>query len=248
MINLVADAGNTHTKLAVFNENELLHTARFESLTTAELNAWVEAYQVDRIIISSVKIAVDGWRQVLQPAIPVVVFNRQMAAGIQNHYGTPETLGLDRLAVVIGASKLYPTQNVLVIDGGTCITYDWIDANCNYYGGSISPGLEMRFKALQQYTAALPLVAANAGQQAAFGTDTTTAIRTGVQNGIQYELEGFISAFQEKAGGQLTVLLSGGDSIFFDSVLKNSIFAGSIVHEPYLVLKGLNAAIQDYND
>lgn len=248
MTNLVVDVGNTHTKLAAFRQNDLLHTARFESLTTAEINHWINRYGAGRVIVSSVKTNIDNWQQDLQPQIPVVVFNRQMQAGIHNHYGTPETLGLDRLAAVIGVSKLYPGQNALVIDGGTCITYDWVDAEANYYGGSISPGLNMRYKALQHYTAALPLLTADGNEATEFGTDTISAIRTGVQNGIKYELEGFIRTFSEKKPGGLTVILSGGDSLFFDTLLKNSIFAPSIVHDPYLVLKGLNAAIQEHND
>jgi type III pantothenate kinase len=248
MINLVVDVGNTYTKLAVFRQDELLHTGRFESLTTTELNNWIAEYGVQRLIISSVKTNVDDWQQTLQPQVPVTVFNRKMQAGIHNHYGTPETLGLDRLAAIIGAARLYPGQSALVIDGGTCITYDWIDARANYYGGSISPGLNMRYKALQHYTAALPLITADSSEAAGFGTDTASAMRTGVQNGIKYELEGFIRSFSEKEPGNLTVILSGGDSLFFDTLLKNSIFAPSIVHEPYLVLKGLNAAIQEHND
>lgn len=248
MTNLVVDVGNTHTKLAAFRQDELLHTARFESLTTAELNRWIGEYEAKCLIVSSVKTNVEDWQQTLQPQIQVTIFNRKMQAGIRNHYGTPETLGLDRLAAVIGASKLYPGKNALVIDGGTCITYDWVDAEANYYGGSISPGLEMRYKALQHYTAALPLITADSNEVADFGNDTTSAMRTGVQNGIKYELEGFIRAFSEKKPGGLTVILSGGDSVFFDTLLKNSIFAPSIVHDPYLILKGLNAAIQEHND
>ncbi len=248
MTNLVVDVGNTHTKLAVFTQNDLVHTERFESLSMQQLNEWISRYEVQRILLSSVKTNAEGWQQQLAQQIPVKVFDRSMTGGIYNHYRTPSTLGLDRLAAVIGASKLYTGQNCLIIDGGTCITYDWIDAGRNYYGGSISPGLNMRYKALQHYTAALPLIEADLNENADFGTDTISAMRTGVQNGIKYELEGFMQAFDKNKPSGLTIILTGGDGVFFDTLLKNSIFAPSIVHEPYLVLKGLNAAIQEHND
>jgi len=170
-----------------------------------------------------------------------------MTKGIINHYLTPETLGLDRLAAVVGAKYLYPDKNNLIIGGGTAITYDWIDAGGNYFGGSISPGLNMRYMALNNYTAGLPLVSADEKFAGNFGNNTTAAIRSGVQNGIKYELTGFIESYK-KDGQELNIILSGGDSIFFDTLLKNSIFAPCIKIEPYLVLKGLNAAIHNNND
>jgi type III pantothenate kinase len=135
----------------------------------------------------------------------------------------------------------------LVIDAGTAITYDWIDAGGNYFGGSISPGLNMRYKALNYYTGKLPLIGADGQFNSNYGSDTTLAIRSGVQNGIKYELTGFIESYQ-KNEPELNIILTGGDSIFFDTLLKNSIFAPYIKNEPYLVLKGLNAAIQHNND
>ncbi len=248
MTSLVVDVGNTHTKLAVFGGYEMLHTERLESLSTAQINERINRFRVSRILISSVKSGEQEWQNGLEPHVPVSYFNRGMAVMLNNRYRTPETLGLDRLAAVIGACKLYPGKSSLIIDGGTCITYDWVDAGRNYYGGSISPGLAMRFKALQQYTAALPLLAADAGLEAAYGDDTPTAIRTGVQNGIKYELEGFIGAFSKLRPEGINIILTGGDSVFFDTLLKNSIFAACIIQEPYLVLKGLNAAIQEHND
>jgi len=170
-----------------------------------------------------------------------------MTAGVHNQYKTPQTLGLDRLAAVIGANKLYPGKGSLVIDAGTAITYDWVDAAGNYFGGSISPGLNMRYKALNYYTGKLPLISADTGFDTGYGDDTQTAIRSGVQNGIKYELTGFIESYK-KDEPELNIILSGGDSIFFDTLLKNSIFAPYVKNEPYLVLKGLNAAIQNNND
>jgi type III pantothenate kinase len=170
-----------------------------------------------------------------------------MKAGINNHYRTPDTLGADRLAAVIGAKTLFPGKNNLVISGGTCITYDWVDAGGNYFGGSISPGLNMRYKALNYYTDGLPLINADKSFDGEYGNDTASAIRSGVQNGIKYELMGFIESYK-KEGDELNIVLSGGDSIFFDTLLKNSIFAPCVKIEPLLVLKGLNAVLYHTND
>lgn len=244
---LVIDIGNTYTKVAVFKQDELLHVEQFQTVDIKVLDGFLSDYQINKAIISSVKKDKEDWQATLSGKIPVTHFNREMAYGIINHYLTPGTLGLDRLAAVIGANHLFPGKNNLVIDAGTCITYDWVDAGGNYYGGSISPGLSMRYKALNYYTAGLPQLNADETFDKSFGNDTATAIRSGVQNGIKYELTGFIENYKND-GADMNIILSGGDSIFFDTLLKNSIFAPYIKNEPYLVLKGLNAVTQNNND
>jgi len=247
MANLVIDIGNTFTKIAIFVQDELQHAEHCPSLNAGALLNLIDQYQVKRAIISSVKKEVEDWRTVLEKKIDLLYFNVEMTAGIHNQYKTPHTLGLDRLAAVIGAKKLYPGKSSLVIDAGTAITYDWVDAGGNYFGGSISPGLNMRYKALNYYTEKLPLIDANDEFNGDYGNDTASAIMSGVQNGLKYELSGFIESYQ-KNEPELNIILTGGDGIFFDTLLKNSIFATYIKNEPYLVLKGLNAAIQNNND
>jgi type III pantothenate kinase len=244
---LVIDIGNSYTKIAVFKQDELLRTGQYQNVDSTTINEFLKDYRVNKAIISSVKRENTGWQALMAEEISVIYFNPGMTKGIINHYLTPETLGLDRLAAVIGAKYLYPHENSLIIDGGTAITYDWIDADGNYFGGSISPGLKMRYKALNNYTAGLPLISADEAFDASYGNNTTAAIRSGVQNGIKYELSGFIKSYR-KDGEELNIVLSGGDSIFFDTLLKNSIFAPYIKIEPHLVLKGLNADIQNNND
>ncbi|ASU36133.1 type III pantothenate kinase [Mucilaginibacter xinganensis] len=244
---LVIDIGNTYTKIAVFKHNQMLLNEQYLQLVPAIINNILDNYPVARAIISSVKKDSQEWQGLLAAKVPLIYFNAGMTSGITNHYLTPQTLGLDRLAAVIGAYYLYPGKSNIVIDGGTCITYDWVDDGGNYFGGSISPGLNMRYKALNNYTAGLPLISADENFAAASGNNTTSAILSGVQNGIKYELEGFIESYKNN-GKEMNVILSGGDSIFFDTLLKNSIFAPYIKIEPYLVLKGLNAAIQTNND
>jgi len=247
MANLVIDIGNTLTKIAVFEDNELIRAVQYEAVNAGIINAFLNDHILSRAIISSVKTGREEWQSVLSEKIPVIRFNAGMAGGISNRYQTPETLGLDRLAAVIGANHLFPETNNLVIDAGTCITYDFVDSKGNYFGGSISPGLKMRFKAVNYYTAALPLVDAGETFSDKYGKDTPSSIRSGIQNGIKYELTGFIESYKDNAK-DLNIILTGGDGIFFDTLLKNSIFAPCIKIDPYLVLKGLNAAIPNNND
>jgi type III pantothenate kinase len=207
----------------------------------------IEKYNVTGAIISSVRERIEAWQEAVESKIEVKYFSVEMTGGVKNQYKSPKTLGIDRLAAVIAAHRLYPRKNNLVIDAGTTITYDHVDAGGNYFGGSISPGLNMRYRALNYYTGALPLLDADDEFSEDFGYDTASAIRSGVQNGLKYELFGFIESYRAKEP-ELNIILTGGDAIFFDTVLKNSIFAPYVKIEPYLVLKGLNAAIQTTND
>ena len=247
MANLVFDIGNTYTKLAVFEQDELIKAEQHKQIEIELLDDLLRGYHIKKAIISTVKNDNGQWQGVLNGKVPVVYFNTGMTAGITNHYRTPQTLGLDRLAGVIGAHYLYPHTNNLVIDGGTCIKYDYVDAGGNYFGGSISPGLNMRYKALNNYTAGLPLIEQDDAFDTTYGNNTQNAMHSGVQNGIKYELIGFIESYN-KEENNINIILTGGDSIFFDTLLKNSIFAPYIKNEPHLVLKGLNAAIQKHND
>lgn len=247
MANLVIDIGNTLIKIAVFAQDELLYTTSYSLLDAETLFNITDQYQVNKAIISSVRKEAESWGAALEDRVNVQYFNVGMTGGINNQYKTPQTLGPDRLAAVIGARKLYSDKGSLVIDAGTTITYDWVDARGNYFGGSISPGLNMRYKALNYYTGKLPLIETDAQFESYYGDDTASAIKSGVQNGLKYELTGFIENYR-KIEPKLNIILTGGDSYFFDTLLKNSIFAPYIKNEPYLVLEGLNAAIQNNND
>ncbi|MFD0765867.1 type III pantothenate kinase [Mucilaginibacter lutimaris] len=247
MPNLVIDIGNTFTKVAVFENSDLLKVEQYQQPTSQDINGFLSEYEINGVIISSVKTDKQPWQTQLEGGFSVVQFNSSITAGINNRYRSPKTLGADRFAAVIGANYLFPNTNNIIISGGTCITYDFVDDQANYFGGSISPGLNMRYKAVNHYTAALPLVKPDEDFSAAYGDDTISAIRSGVQNGVKYELQGFINEYV-KTTQEYNIILSGGDSIFFDTLLKNSIFAPYIKIEPYLVLKGLNAAIQKHND
>ncbi len=247
MPNLVIDIGNSFTKLAVFNGADLVWAERYDAVDAEILSNVLNTYKPQKAIVSSVKKQPEEWVQVLDERITVLRFNAAMSKLVSNHYQTPLTLGLDRLAAVAGARVLNPGKANLVIDAGTCITYDWVSENGNYFGGSISPGLNMRYKALNDYTSALPLLKADDAFNENFGTTTDTSIRSGVQNGIRFEVLGFMESYF-KTWPNTNIILTGGDAIFFDTVLKNSIFAPHIKIEPNLVLIGLNAVIQQHND
>ena len=246
MANLVIDIGNTHTKLAVFNRDEMVDMARYEAIDGAIISTVLQKHDINKTIISSVNKNNQAWQPELNAKTTLLHFNTGIVKSINNKYKTPQTLGADRLAAVVGAHNMFPGKNNLVIDGGTCITYDWVDAGGNYFGGSISPGLNMRYNALNHYTAALPLLKADVDFDEFYGNDTVTSITSGVQNGIKYELLGFIENYTTNKQ-DINIILTGGDNVFFDTLLKNSIFAPYIKKEPYLVLKGLNAAIE-HND
>jgi type III pantothenate kinase len=247
MTNLVADIGNSFTKLAVFNGDSLVWMEGYATISTEILNNVLNTYKPQKAIVSSVKKQTESWERYLGSQVNLIKFSTSMATSVKNHYQTPQTLGADRVAAVTGAHAKYPHTANLVIDAGTCITYDMIDKEGNYFGGSISPGLNMRYKALNYYTAALPVLTPDDSFVDAFGYDTDSSIRSGVQNGIRFEVLGFIESYF-KALPSMNIILTGGDSIFFDTVLKNSIFAPHIKIEPHLVLIGLNAVIQQHND
>lgn len=246
MHNLVIDIGNTNSKLAVFNEKTLVDYQVLHQITPAVLSGLIKQYEVSSSTISSVDRMNEALEQViavLKSKTTYVPFSTKSNTGIKNHYQSIATLGLDRWAKVIAAQRCYPGKNCLMIDAGTCITYDLLNSAAEYYGGSISLGLTMRFEALHHFTERLPLVSwDNKETEVPDGRDTITAIKNGVLQGAIHEVEGFIASYNNKNTG-LTVLLTGGNAAFLLEQLKNSIFAPQIIHDPYLVLKGLNEVI-----
>ncbi|MCW9037866.1 type III pantothenate kinase, partial [Altibacter sp.] len=154
-----------------------------------------------------------------------------------NKYSTPTTLGVDRIALVSAAARKFPKKNVLVIDAGSCITYDFLSAENSYLGGAISPGIEMRYKAMHTFTAKLPLLDTSTPKKL-IGDSTATSMHSGVIHGVLHEIEGFIQAYSEKFS-DLTIILTGGDTQFLRDSLKNDIFANS-----NFLLEGLNYILE----
>lgn len=243
MHNLVIDIGNTNSKIAVFDDKVLVFFQSTDQTDQNSLTELIKKYQIVNSTVSTVKQDVLATVAVLEANTNYIPFSTQVNTGVKNHYQTLSTLGQDRWAKVIAVHHAWPKQNCLIIDAGTCITYDLLNEQGAYFGGSISLGVNMRFKALNHYTGKLPLVKWDKEtENIPQGTDTETAIKNGVLQGVINEVEGFI-ALEDKNNKDLKVVITGGDATFLLEQLKNSIFAPQIIHDPYLVLKGLNEVI-----
>lgn len=240
-MNLVIDIGNTAAKMAVFERGILVDTFHGDNHSLTDLLENAKKYPLQKGIISStITLTDDIQAQLNIMGINILHVSSETPIPITNLYKTPHTLGMDRLAAIIGANELKPKTDLLVIDAGTCITYDFLNATGEYLGGNISPGINMRLKALHKFTDKLPLVSPN-GETPTWGDSTETAIRAGVINGIALEIEGYIQQAREKHPS-LVVFLTGGDGLTFDINKRNYILT-----DKFLVLKGLNR-ILNYND
>jgi len=166
------------------------------------------------------------------------VLNADSKTSFDNQYATPQTLGVDRIALAMAGVSLFKNTNVLIIDAGSCITYDFVNARGQYLGGAISPGVEMRYKALHTFTAKLPNLSKEDASDSLIGDTTQTSMHSGVVRGILTEIDGIIDQYQSRFK-DLTVILTGGDTLFLSKRLKNTIFADS-----KFLLKGLNYLLE----
>jgi type III pantothenate kinase len=235
-MHLVLDIGNTHAKLAVFDKKKLIYKQRLSDWKQSDIEAILAQYPIKKIayIASGAdNKVVLNW---VKSKIPVVEINEHTHIPIKNHYKTPHTLGKDRLAGAVAAATIFPNKNVLFIDCGTCTTYNFVTADGAFLGGNITPGIEMRLKAMHTFTAKLPLVEREATHEI-IGDDTTSAIRIGAQLGATLEAEGFIQHYKSKFGA-IKVILTGGDAVFFQNSMKTNV----LLH-PDLVLSGLNEIV-----
>ncbi len=256
-MNAVIDIGNTHAKVGFFEENKLLEVHRgLEFLRIKELlllnnvkNTIISSVTKSQSELEEIFIKLESNKLFLNPETPVP---------IKKHYETPQTLGADRLAGAVGANFLFPNQNILIIDMGTAIKYDYVSSIAAFEGGIISPGMRIRFEALHSFTKRLPLVEANE-IPALVGKNTKECIQSGVVNGIIAEVNGMIANYLKL--GDCQVILCGGDASFFESQIKKPTFALNLSNEanqvatkttfsiekiPNLTLIGLNRILQ-YN-
>ncbi len=238
-MNLTIDIGNTRAKVATFDGDRLVREERFEDNIPQHLHDTIQRYQPEKCAFCSVAGRQPAIEAVLaKMPCPILRVTGETPAPVKVCYRTPATLGADRLAAVVGAVTLKPATDLLVIDAGTCITYDLVDAEGNYLGGNISPGVEMRLEALHTRTAQLPRVDAD-GPAPDLGYDTETAIRTGVVRGIGYELQGCIRHWQKRYPG-LRIFLTGGDRFAFSDAVRQNLMTDS-----HLVARGLNRLLQE---
>jgi type III pantothenate kinase len=236
-MNLIVDIGNTRTKIAFFEKNTLVEKAIVEAITLDALSEMLKGRAIEGVIMSVTGQDGAGIADWLEKRYFFIRFDSETPLPIENLYGTPQTLGKDRLAAVVAAHYLFPKNHCLVMDSGTCITYNFINKTGQFLGGNIAPGLNMRLKAMHHFTAKLPLISRNTegGVKDLIGKSTEQAMLNGAQIGLLSEVEGFVKRFKSEFGA-LKVLITGGDGAFLDYNLhlRNSIY------EPNLVLIGLN--------
>ncbi|MBC5836881.1 type III pantothenate kinase [Flavobacterium muglaense] len=236
---LTVDVGNTRIKSAVFEEDTALEYFVFDANELHEKikNILKEYNNITHLVVASVgKVGKDSFLE-FEQQLSVHFFSNEDIFPFENKYGTPKTLGIDRMVLAAGATLQFPKQNRLVVDVGTCITYDYVDQDDNYQGGAISPGFRLRYEALHNYTAKLPLLQLDSPEHL-IGKSTDQSIHSGVVNGLVYEIDGFIDEYRQ-LGLNFIIILTGGDADFLAKRLKNTIFANS-----NFLLESLNQTFQ----
>ncbi len=238
-MNLIIDVGNTFVKLAVFEGDNMVCKKSTEiKFILKYIDLLKKEYKsIKKAIISSVGKLKTTDVNYIKRLFDLVILDSETKLPFVNYYKTPKTLGLDRIALVCAAIYQFPKRNTLVIDAGTCITYDFVTSGCEYLGGAISPGVRMRYQSLHDLTANLPILESEFPENI-IGNSTNNSIHSGVFYGILNEIEGVIYQYKEKYK-DLTVILTGGDANFLSKQLKSSIFANS-----NFLLEGLNYIIQ----
>ena len=238
---LAIDVGNTRIKAAVFEQYTLLEKVAFSNTELSnQVDFILKKYpRINNLVVSSVGNFEKEVFSKINPNVKIYFITKDVHFPFQNLYETPNSLGIDRMVLATGAVLQFPNKNRLVIDAGTCVTYDFIDADGNYLGGAISPGIRLRYEALHNYTAKLPLLT-KAIPENIIGNSTQESMHSGVINGLTNEIDGFIEHYQQRYANFI-IILTGGDAEFLAKRLKNTIFAN-----PNFLLESLNQTFQ-YN-
>lgn len=245
-MNLCIDQGNSRTKVALMtDEGRIIQHFIYKSFSSADVERLFALYGITNSIISSViniePAIVNALAKLSQH---FVLFDHNTPIPIKNGYDTPETLGQDRLAAAVGAQQLCPNENLLIIDVGSAITYDFVSENGEYTGGNIAPGLKMRFTMLQRMTKKLPLVEVGENELIPlFGTNTRDAIAAGVIRGVAYEVKGYMRTLREKTTHFQTYMTGGNASLVLNATRSSRTEKREIHHERHLVLIGLNTIL-----
>ena len=226
---LVIDIGNSWIKGCYYFNDIAMDSFKVRNFTPT-LVGKINQRRVQSILVSNVRNI--NLEHLKLEAQHLIKLQHSLKLPFKNNYNSPDTLGMDRVAAVSGALQLFPARNILAITAGTCITYNLVDKNKIFHGGAISPGINMRYKALHKYTGKLPLVN-HKEQEALIGTNTEESILSGVQQGVLSEMDGIIDKYKVKYD-KLVVIITGGAAVFFENKLKNNIFAA-----PDLTTNGL---------
>jgi len=240
MTTLCLDLGNTRMKAAAFSNGTLMNVHVLENDGVEQIQQLIESYKPQKSILSSVIKHNPLLEEVLEKNTSFHLLNHQSKLNFILRVGKPETMGADRIALASAMVHYYPNKNNLVIGLGSCITYNFINQFGEFLGGSISPGMEMRFKSMHEYTALLPLIQKE-WDFPLIGYDTKTNLLSGVTWGMAKEIEGIVKEYEKKYGN-FNVVLTGGDCTYFARLLKNKIFA-----DPELLFKGLYAISETNN-
>jgi type III pantothenate kinase len=237
-VNLILDVGNSLLKIALFKKSELIQKFKFTENYKRNIEDIISENNVTHSIISNVGRIDDSIINILKESTNLLLVSNQLKFPFKNLYKSKNTLGQDRLALVSAAAFKFPKENVLIVDAGSCITYDFKNNNNEYLGGGISPGILMRFKSLNTFTSNLPLIDFDSIHQL-IGNNTKNSINSGVINGTISEINGIIQQYCEEFKN-IRIILTGGDSNFLLKRIKNSIFA-----DQNFLLVGLNKLLED---
>jgi len=236
---LVLDVGNSRTKAALFDHSGVKRWTTLHNGDVPALQQWLGRTSLLQVVVGSVAAPHPLWMDRLRELAPVLEVLGTTPTPLTSVYGTPSTLGVDRLANAVASATLFPGRPVLVIDAGTCITYDIVEADGTYVGGAISPGILLRAKAMHAYSARLPLVVPDEAPPLLGGT-TEQSLASGIHHGIVGEIQGFIESLGYQRP-RMAVVLAGGDGLRFARAMKSGIFA-----HPLLTLHGLHAILEHH--
>jgi len=234
-LNLAIDIGNTRVKTGVFDRNELVDAQVYDNADSVSLQSLIDDYGVTHVIIASTGAEIES--DIVHAPGVLLRFSSMTPIPIENEYKTPETLGQDRIAGMVAAAWMYPGSHVLVIDAGTCITYDFLEGSGKFVGGNIAPGLDMRYSAMHHFTERLPSVE-RSDSGSLLGNTTQEAMQNGGLMGILMEIAGYMEILRNKYDS-ITTVLTGGDASFLASHLNSTLTV-----QPHLILIGLNQILQ----
>ena len=237
---LILDIGNSLTKLAIVDANQIVFKTNVKEVNLKLIKENIASYTISKAIISDVKKMPVSFYQEIKDNFDLQDWSYKKLP-IQVDYKQAETLGQDRISAAVAAADAFPKKNILIVQCGSCICYDYLSRDGIYHGGAISPGIEMRFKALHTFTGNLPLLEKTPNLPEFIGKNTEESMLSGVLNGMIREVDSMIEEFKQRIDSDLLVVLTGGHAIFFDKYLKNSNFAVSD-----FVLKGLNLILNFY--